>query len=138
GVLAALFSLGWALHVQFSRLALNQPGDILFGTLTFYFLLRGLRRGYPVDFVWCGVSLALSQLFFVMGRQIPLILIAYLFFIWLRQRQVITRHWRMLTLVPLIAFLLLLPQHYHMLINNEEYFEHTTTNIVFGGQLQEH
>ncbi|MHB8628183.1 MAG: hypothetical protein ACYDBJ_15290 [Aggregatilineales bacterium] len=37
GLAASMFALGWAFHIQFSRLGLNQVGDPCFGTLRFTF-----------------------------------------------------------------------------------------------------
>ncbi len=137
GLIAALFALGWSFHVHFSRLALNQAGDPLFGALAFYVLLRGLRRAAPADYVLSGITLGLSQLFYTTGRQIPLVMLAYLVFLWQRERPLITAQWRLILLVPLAAFVVLLPHHVHLLHSGEELVGHSYPNILLGGQLQE-
>lgn len=57
-------------HLQFSRLGLNNIADPLFGTLTLYFLVRGINSKYDmrVNFAWAGASLGLTQYFYEGGR----------------------------------------------------------------------
>lgn len=58
------------IHIQFSRLGLNNIADPLFGTLTFYFIARGLNRPHQIraNFVWAGAMLGLTQYFYEGGR----------------------------------------------------------------------
>lgn len=58
------------IHIHFSRLALNNIADPLFGTLTFYFIARGLNRPHQMraNFVWAGAMLGLTQYFYEGGR----------------------------------------------------------------------
>lgn len=114
GLISALFMLTWPLHVHFSRLTLNQTADPLFATLSFYFLLRALR-GKPGNYVLSGIFMGIAQLFYLGGRLVPLVMVGYLCFLWLRQRPLITRQWRQLLLVPLAAFIVTLPQNYYLL-----------------------
>ncbi|MFW5691080.1 MAG: glycosyltransferase family 39 protein [Chloroflexota bacterium] len=57
-------------HMQFSRLGLNNIVDPFLGTLTLYFIARGLRRPATLhaSFVWAGVTLGLTQYFYEGGR----------------------------------------------------------------------
>lgn len=57
-------------HIQFSRLALNNIADPLFGTLIFYFIARGINRPHQMraNFVWAGAMLGLTQYFYEGGR----------------------------------------------------------------------
>jgi len=137
GLVAALFMLSWPLHVFFSRLALNQTGDSLFSTLCVYFLLRGLRRGAVTDYLLCGVMLGIAQFFYLGGRLIPFIMIAYLGYFWLRQREFIIQRSRHLLLIPLAAFVTTLPQHYYLFDHRLPITAHTQPSIFVGGQLWE-
>jgi hypothetical protein len=55
-------------HLHFSRLALNNIADPLFGTLALACLGRGLRHGRRFDFALGGAALGLTQYFYEGGR----------------------------------------------------------------------
>ncbi len=137
GLVAALFMLPWAYQVEFSRLAMNQPADPLFVTLSFYFLLRGLRRGAALDYAFSGFMLGVAQMFYLGGRLAPFVMIAYLGFIWLTQRELIRKQWRLILIVPLAAFLVTLPQNYYLLYFHEPLTTRADPSILVGGQLQD-
>ncbi|MEP7286021.1 MAG: glycosyltransferase family 39 protein [Chloroflexota bacterium] len=137
GLIAALFLLPWSYHVQFSRLAMNQPADPLFGTLAFYFLLRGLRRGAAIDYALSGFMVGVAQMFYLGGRLIPLVMIAYLFFIWLRDRKMVAKQWRLLLIVPAAALVVTLPQNYYLYAFNLPLSTRADPSILFNGQIEE-
>jgi 4-amino-4-deoxy-L-arabinose transferase-like glycosyltransferase len=137
GLIAALFLLTWTFHVVFSRLAMNQPADPLLGALAFYFLLRGLRHGSAVSFALSGMAIGVAQLFYLGGRLIPLVMIAYLIYLWMRDRQVIQKQWQLLLIVPIAAFLVSLPQHYFLFHYRRPITTRADPNIFLGGQLKE-
>lgn len=65
-------------HVQFSRLALNNIADPLFGTFALAFLARAMRFNQQRDFVLGGVALGLTQYFYEVGRLFyPLIVLTW-------------------------------------------------------------
>jgi len=137
GLVAALFMLTWTYHVQFSRLALNQPVDGLFTVLSYYFLLRGLRRAAPTDFALSGVMLAFSQLFYLGARIVPAVMAGLVIWLFLRQREVVTKNWRLLVIVPVVAFLVLVPHHYFLLYFNQPLTTRADKNIFVSGQWDE-
>ncbi|MBX3083510.1 MAG: glycosyltransferase family 39 protein [Anaerolineae bacterium] len=112
GLVAALFALGWTYHIHFSRLALNQPGDPLFSTLALYFLLRGLRRRTVINYYYSGLFLGIAQFFYLGARLVPIVMVAYLIWLYIRQREVIAPQWKLLLVVPLTAFVMTMPQNY--------------------------
>ncbi len=67
-ILAALVLLTFPPHVHYSRLALNNIADPLFGTLALFFLARALRRRGRLDYVLAGVMLGAAQYFYEGGR----------------------------------------------------------------------
>lgn len=67
-VLAALLIATFPPHIHFSRLALNNIADPLFGTLALAFIARGWQSGAQRDFALAGAALALTQLFYEGGR----------------------------------------------------------------------
>lgn len=68
GLLAALLLAVFPPHLQYSRLAINQIADPLFGTLALAFLARGLRGRRTSDYALGGVFLGCTQYFFEAGR----------------------------------------------------------------------
>jgi hypothetical protein len=136
GLASALFMLAWSFHVQFGRLALNQSGDPLFAAIAFYLLMRGLRRGSTVDFALSGMALGMTQLFYIGGRAIPFVMIGLIGWLWLRERPIIAQQWRQLLILPVAAFVILLPHHYYLLVRNEPFTTRAITNIFVSGHFQ--
>ncbi|MEP7286331.1 MAG: glycosyltransferase family 39 protein [Chloroflexota bacterium] len=135
-LLASGFMLSWSYHIQFSRLALNQVGDALFATLAFYFLLRGLRRGSATDYALCGLAVGTAQFFYLGGRIVPLAMVAYVLFLWRRQRELI-QQWRLLLLIPLAAFIVTLPQNAILISLNKPLITHSQPYTMTGEELQQ-
>lgn len=69
-LVAALVLLAFPPHLHYSRLALNNIADPLFGTLALAFFARGLRTHRRIDWVLAGVMLGLAQYFYEGGRLI--------------------------------------------------------------------
>lgn len=67
-VAAAIVAATFPPHLHFSRLAMGQLGDALFGMMLILFIARGLRWNRRADWVWAGVSLGLTQYFYEGGR----------------------------------------------------------------------
>ncbi len=135
GLIAAVFALSWPLHVQFSRLSMNQPADPLFATLAFYFLLRGLRLGRAVDYVLSGIMLGVTQFFYLGGRLAPFVMLAYLLFLMLRCRQSVLKQWRLLILIPVAALIVTLPQNIYLLTFRLPLTTRADKNIFVIGQF---
>jgi hypothetical protein len=135
GLASALFMLAWSFHVQFGRLALNQAGDPLFAVIAFYLLMRGLRRGATVDFALSGMALGMAQIFYLGGRAIPFVMLGLIAWLWLRERPIIARQSRQLLVLPLAAFMILLPHHYYLIANNQPLTTRAITNIFVSGQV---
>lgn len=67
-LLAALCLAVYPPHVHYSRLALLNIADPLFGTLALTFLLRGLRTGQTRAYALAGVMLGMTHYFYEGGR----------------------------------------------------------------------
>ncbi len=76
-LMAALLLATFPPHLHFSRLALLNIADPLFGTFALAFLARGLVRQRRVDYALGGVFLGLTQYFYNGGRlfYLPLALV---------------------------------------------------------------
>lgn len=67
-VAAAVLLATLPVHLQLSRIGLNNIADPLFGVLAMGFLSRGLRHNSRLDFVLAGTALGLTQYFYEVGR----------------------------------------------------------------------
>lgn len=68
GLLGAALLAALPVHIQFSRLGLNNIADPFFGVMAVYFLARGMRREMRPNFAWAGVMIGLTQYFYEGGR----------------------------------------------------------------------
>lgn len=105
GLVAAIFMTGFQLHVHFSRLALNNIVDPLFGVLAFAWLVRGLKSKRLSDFALSGVALGMSQYFYAGARLLPVIMIVYLVIVQVFDKDRLKGRW--LHLVVLAAGMVL-------------------------------
>lgn len=110
-LLAALLLAVLPPHIHFSRLALNNIAEPLFGTLALAYIARGLQSGARRDFVLAGVSLGLTQYFFEAGRWLyPPLVALWLLWVWGVDRRRLSIAMRRHLLAMLgIALLLALP-----------------------------
>jgi len=114
-LIAALFMSSWAYHAHFSRLALNQAGDLFFSTLACYFLLRGLRSRSSINYCLSGIMLAVAQLFYLGARLVPIVFLLFLFYLFFRQRSTITSQWRSFVLLVFSFVVISFPQNFNLL-----------------------
>ncbi|MBN1483787.1 MAG: glycosyltransferase family 39 protein [Chloroflexia bacterium] len=109
------------LHIHFSRLAINNIYDPLWGLLAFLFFFRGLQQNRRIDWALSGLALGLSQYFYMGGRLLPVILAIYLGLrLWQRPIR-LERLWTplaalgstfLLTLAPLLRSFLRHPENF--------------------------
>lgn len=77
--IAALVLLSFPPHLHYSRLALNNIADPLFGTLALGFMARALRTHRRSDWALAGSLLGLTQVFYEGGRLLyPALAVAWL------------------------------------------------------------
>lgn len=110
--IAVLVLATFPAHLHFSRLALNNIADPLFGTLALAFLARGLKHRQRSDMVLAGALLGLTQYFYEGGRLLfPGLLLAWFGLSWLDGRHKRERLVGGLLLL-LTALLVALPVYY--------------------------
>lgn len=81
---AALVLAALPIHLQMSRVGMNNVGDPLFGTLAFAFVARGLRYGGRTNYAVAGVMLGWTQFFHEAGRlTLPVIMLVWLISVWM-------------------------------------------------------
>jgi len=134
-IFAALFILTWPFHVLFARISMNQPADPVFTTLSFYFLIVGIRRGSPRFFALSGVLLGAAQLFYLGGRLAPLVLVAYLIYSSLIQPNFIRQQWRNILVLCFAFGFTALPQHIYLLYYQQPLTTRTLVSFVATGQI---
>ncbi len=113
-LLAALLLATFPPHVHFSRTAIIQIADPLFGTLALLFLVRALRLSRRLDWALAGVSLGLTQYFYEGARLLfpPLVLA---FVVLLAVRGGLRGKGRGLALTLLAALIAAAPVYYVLL-----------------------
>lgn len=113
-IIAALLLAIFPAHIHFSRLAIINIADPLFGTLALAFLVRALRTNAQSDYVLAGVNLALVNYFYEGGR----LLFVGVFVLWLGFVLVTSRprkHRRGMLLMGATALLIVMPYYYSLL-----------------------
>lgn len=131
---SALFLAGWSLPLHFSRLALNNGADVLFGALVLAFLQRGLVRGQRWAFVAAGLALGMSFHFYFGTRFLVLLVPAAVALSgWNR----LARRWRGLLVLAVIALLVAGPLVVHFVRRPDDFVARAATDGLFqSGQLQ--
>lgn len=96
-------------HIHLSRLGLMSVTTIIFQAGVFLFLLRGLKSKRKLDFILAGIFLALGLNSYMAFRFLPLILVVFLSFLFLTQREIVKNNLRGLILFSITTVILLLP-----------------------------
>lgn len=112
-LVAALLLATFPPHIHYSRLALNNIADPLFGTLALAFLARGFQSGKRADYSLAGIMFGLTQYFYEGGRLLyPVIVICWLL-LHLRQarRSNEAVSWWQVTVLALGALAVALPMY---------------------------
>lgn len=104
-------------HIHLSRLGLMSITTTLFQAGVFLFLLKGLKTKKISDFILAGVFLALGLNGYMAFRFLPLILVAFLGFLFLTQREIVKNNLRGLILFSITTAILLLPLLTYALTN---------------------
>jgi 4-amino-4-deoxy-L-arabinose transferase-like glycosyltransferase len=80
--IAAVLLATLPVHIQFSRIGLNNIIDPTFGVLAFLFLVYGLRNRSQANFVLAGAFLGLTHYFYEGGRLFyTMLMLAYLIWV---------------------------------------------------------
>jgi 4-amino-4-deoxy-L-arabinose transferase-like glycosyltransferase len=137
GLMAAIFLVGWNIHIHFSRVALNNAVDPLFGTLAFALVWRALRTRRLSDWGLAGLALGFSQYFYAGARLLPVILVAWLAVTFFLRRKAFAGGWRD-DLIPGMAVLVLAalvitwPANWHLIAEGAP----PTTRLAATGLFQ--
>jgi hypothetical protein len=84
---AAVLLAGYVFHLHYSRAAINVIFDTFFYPASLALLVYGLRRASgPGPFVLAGLCAGLTQYMNVGGRLLPIVIVAFLAYLWLFNR----------------------------------------------------
>jgi 4-amino-4-deoxy-L-arabinose transferase-like glycosyltransferase len=84
-IIGAVYLMGYHLHVAYSRIGMENIGDPLLMTVTFFFAWRATREGKTSDFVLTGLVMGLGLYLYQGSRVVPLIVAAYFGYCFLRR-----------------------------------------------------
>jgi 4-amino-4-deoxy-L-arabinose transferase-like glycosyltransferase len=102
-LIAALILATFPPHVHFSRIAIAQMGDALFGTLAIAFAVHALKANQQRDWALAGIALGLTQYFYEGGRLLfPALMVGWLALLTLTTQERLKKHRRGM-LIGLIA-----------------------------------
>ncbi|MGA2286476.1 MAG: glycosyltransferase family 39 protein [Dehalococcoidia bacterium] len=76
-VIGAVYLMGYHVHLAYSRIGMENIGDPLLMTVTFYFAWRAGRFGKTSDFVLTGLVMGLGLYLYQGSRVVPLIVAAF-------------------------------------------------------------
>lgn len=76
-IIGAVYVMGYHLHLAYSRIGMENIGDPLLMTVTFFFCWRASREGKTSDFVLTGLIMGLGLYLYQGSRVVPLIVAAY-------------------------------------------------------------
>jgi len=76
-MIGAVYLMGYHLHLAYSRIGMENIGDPLLMTVTFYFAWRASREGKTSDFVLTGLIMGLGLYLYQGSRVVPLIVAAF-------------------------------------------------------------
>jgi 4-amino-4-deoxy-L-arabinose transferase-like glycosyltransferase len=124
GMLAALFLALSFWHLALNHLSFRANYLPLFESLCFLFLWRAIRTGHVRDYLLSGIFLGLSLHTYTAARFVPVVLILFFAGLWLtpRGRALARPHWRRWALLPLVAFVVLMPLLIHFAFHPEHLF----------------
>jgi streptogramin lyase/4-amino-4-deoxy-L-arabinose transferase-like glycosyltransferase len=133
---ASLFAVArWSL--TFSRLGMYNSATPLFEVLALLWLLRGLRRGSPLDFALAGVTIGLGLCFYSAFQLFGAVLAIIVLVVGWQERS----HWRTLVgglSIALIATLIVIaPVVKYAVYKPESYFARVQVTSLFTGKLPE-
>jgi 4-amino-4-deoxy-L-arabinose transferase-like glycosyltransferase len=109
GLVAGIYMAGFHYHINFSRIGLNNIWDGLWFVVTLGLIWKGWRTEQRRYFIFSGLSLGLSQYFYVSSRLIPVIIIIWVILVSLIDFSRLKRLWAEFFLVALVALVVFLP-----------------------------
>jgi len=113
GLIAAAALTVSAWHIQFSRNGFRAIMAPLALTLLFYFFIRAYREGKLKYYIATGVTFALGFYTYLSFRMAPLVLIALLIFILVKDKQFLSKNWKNIGWMGTAFLVVMIPMFIH-------------------------
>ena len=123
--------------ITFSRLGMYNSATPLFELLTLYWLLRGLRRGSPLDFTLAGVAVGLGLCFYSAFQLFVAVGAVFFLVIAWKERARWRTLWTGLAISVLAAAIVIAPIAKYAVTKPESYFSRVQTTSLFTGKSSE-
>jgi 4-amino-4-deoxy-L-arabinose transferase-like glycosyltransferase len=91
-ILAAGFMVAFPVHLQFSRLGVNDIMDGLNVTLVLWLLVRAIRKDRLIDYLWAGIAGGLTFYTYIGSRLVLVLAVFVLAYTVIRQRSYLRSH----------------------------------------------
>jgi hypothetical protein len=91
-ILAAGFLVAFPVHLQFSRLGVNDIMDGLNVSLVLWLVVRAIRKDRPIDYLWAGIAGGLTFYTYIGSRLVLALAVFVLAYTALRQRGYLRSH----------------------------------------------
>jgi 4-amino-4-deoxy-L-arabinose transferase-like glycosyltransferase len=123
-------------HIHFSRIVNNDPMPFCFFAL--FFLLDGLKSKRFLSFAFAGIFLGFSQQMYASGRVFLFIIGLFLMFLFIFQRQLITKNKHGLALMALGVLMAMGPSLVYNTIHLTEFTDRARQVFLFNTDVMNH
>jgi 4-amino-4-deoxy-L-arabinose transferase-like glycosyltransferase len=113
--LAAGFLVAFPVHIQFSRIGVNNIIDSLTICLVLWLVIRAIRKGRPSDYLWAGIAGGLAFYTYVGSRLVLALAIFVLAYTAIRQRGYLRSHLSHLGIFLAGVVVAIAPQGYYFI-----------------------
>jgi len=113
--LAAGFLVAFPVHLQFSRIGVNNIIDSLTVCLVLWLVIRAIRKGRPSDYLWAGIAGGLTFYTYVGSRLVLALAIFVLAYTAIRQRGYLRSHLAHLGIFLIGAVVAISPLGYYFI-----------------------
>ena len=113
--LAAGFLVAFPVHLQFSRIGVNNIIDSLTVCLVLWLVIRAIRKGRPSDYLWAGIAGGLTFYTYVGSRLVLALAIFVLAYTAIRQRGYLRSHLAHLGIFLVGAVVAIAPLGYYFI-----------------------
>jgi 4-amino-4-deoxy-L-arabinose transferase-like glycosyltransferase len=125
-------------YVHFSRLGINYIQTPFFELLALYFLLRALRFGKGLDFVWSGLAVGFGLYTYYASRLVPLLILAFLAYRALSEKGFLRSNYRGMALMVAAAFFAFAPLSLHFIDHGGQFISRTRGVFIFNSHNLDH
>jgi 4-amino-4-deoxy-L-arabinose transferase-like glycosyltransferase len=132
GWLAAGLLASGTLHLQYSRLAVNNIADSLLVTLSLWLLARGIRKAQAIHFALAGTVIGVGWYGYFGARLIGIIAAAYVAGRVIAERGFLARHGRMLLTMLVAVVIVVAPLLFHYLESPGAFWGRYQQVSIFG------